>query len=76
MTDQAKENRRRSPSNTERAQQALRESLYLSEDLGELEDSNARALIRGVLLRRDIPETTYILDAVERAKRIARAEGE
>ncbi|GGV64531.1 hypothetical protein [Streptomyces massasporeus] len=68
------DDRRRGPSKTELKQQELREVLHLSEDLHELE-SNARTLLRSVLLNRDIPETQYLIDVVRRAKEIYLTEG-
>ncbi|WP_031480956.1 hypothetical protein [Streptomyces bicolor] len=70
------DDRRRGPSRTELAQQAVKKALYLSDDLHELEDSNQRALLRGTIFCRDIPESRYLLAAIERAKDIARAEVE
>jgi hypothetical protein len=63
------DDRRRGPSKTELKQAELREVLHLTEGLDELE-SNARVLIRSVLLRRDIPETQYLIEVIQRAKNI------
>ncbi|MDO0931320.1 hypothetical protein QQY66_06350 [Streptomyces sp. DG2A-72] len=70
------DDRRRSPSNTELKQQELRELLRVGPDLPELADSNARALLRNVILNRGIPESQHLIDAITRAINIHLAEAE